>query len=60
MLIHEKMLAQMLGVSVALVRKWRRNGRGPKFLRLDGRSVRYHMDDVKSFLSRCPKGGGEK
>jgi predicted DNA-binding transcriptional regulator AlpA len=47
--IDEKAAAGLLGVSVALVRKWRRHQEGPQYIRL-GRLVRYSRQDVIAWL----------
>jgi hypothetical protein len=45
----ESELARRASVSVAALRKWRREGRGPRFLRL-GRLIRYLVEDVDAWL----------
>lgn len=47
-LINDKEAAIFLGMSVTTLRKWRVEGRGPRFYRL-GRSVRYAIPDLESF-----------
>lgn len=49
--LTESEAARQLGISISGLRKWRRNGSGPKFVRL-GRLVRYRANDVKAFLDR--------
>ena len=56
-LLTEGELANYLNVSVAAVRKWRGQGRGPAFCKL-GSLVRYKREDVDQWLSTRPKGGG--
>lgn len=46
--LDEHQVAEFLGCSVALLRRMRREGRGPKFTRI-GRLVRYRED----WLSQC-------
>jgi hypothetical protein len=48
--IPEKPAAAVLGVSVALLRKWRRTGQGPLYLRLGNRIVRYRWSDLQEFM----------
>ncbi len=43
-------LAAYLGVSIATVRAWRKQGRGPRAIKVE-RSVRYTETDVKSWLA---------
>jgi predicted DNA-binding transcriptional regulator AlpA len=47
--ISESELARRTAVSTAVLRKWRREGTGPRFLRL-GRCVRYLISDVDTWL----------
>ena len=56
----ERSAAVVLGVSVALLRKWRRVGGGPLYLRI-GKLVRYRLSDLRTFMDSCaiaPDGGG--
>ena len=48
--ITEADAAYRLGLKVATLRAWRRQGRGPAFLRL-GRAVRYLCVDLDSFAA---------
>ena len=48
--INEKQLAGYLGISVHALRRWRFEGRGPRFFRLEGRLVRYRPEDVEAWL----------
>lgn len=56
-LLNEHAVAELLGVSVATVRRWRLTGNGPKFLKL-GSLVKYTPDSIASFLASLPTGGG--
>jgi hypothetical protein len=49
-LLSEKQAARVLAVSVAALRRWRREGRGPRFTRLE-RCVRYDMRAIERFLA---------
>src|SRR5882724_7972571 len=51
--IPEKPAATVLGVSVALLRKWRRTSQGPLYLRLGNRTVRYRWSDLQEFIAAC-------
>ena len=44
-LVSEKTLSKLLEISEHTLRFWRRNNKGPKYIKLEGR-VRYHRDDV--------------
>ena len=48
-LLNERQAAQILGCSVALIRKWRLLGRGPAYCKI-GRLVRYRREDIDEFL----------
>ena len=49
-MLNEKQTAQMLSVSVAALRRWRREGRGPEFTRLE-RCVRYPLRSIERYYS---------
>jgi hypothetical protein len=58
-LFDERRAAEILGCSVALVRKWRLFGEGPAYCKI-GRLVRYRHEDLDAFLAahRVETGGG--
>ena len=49
-LVTEVQAAQILAVSVAALRRWRREHRGPAFTRCE-RCVRYDLRTIESFLT---------
>lgn len=49
LLLNEKEAASRMAVSKGLLRKWRRLGKGPEFVRL-GRAVRYSLASIEEFL----------
>ena len=49
-LIGEKQAARILAVSIAALRRWRREGRGPQFTRLE-RCVRYDVRAIERFVA---------
>ena len=49
-MLDETEVARALAVSVAALRRWRREGRGPQFTRLE-RCVRYDLRAVERFLA---------
>lgn len=53
-MLHEKSVADELAVSVGVLRKWRANGTGPVFCRMNG-CIRYPLDGVEAFIeeSKC-------
>lgn len=53
-----KEVAELLGVSVECLIRWRRVGDGPPFIRLGSRKIAYEMRDVAAWLNsrqRYPK-----
>ena len=58
-LVDERGAAAIIGCSVALMRKWRRFGNGPRYCKL-GRLVRYEQADIHAFLEahRVETAGG--
>jgi hypothetical protein len=57
--ITESELARRASVSIAVLRKWRREGRGPRFLKL-GRLIRYLAGDVDVWLHSHAFGGSKQ
>jgi predicted DNA-binding transcriptional regulator AlpA len=55
-LLPEKEVAPRLAISLASLRRWRVEGRGPRYLKL-GASVRYRVSDVEQWLASRPAGG---
>lgn len=50
-ILREREAAKRLGVSAAALRRWRREHRGPAFVRIE-RCVGYRVADLEEFLSR--------
>jgi hypothetical protein len=50
-LLTEKQAAEWGNWSTALLRKWRRLAKGPRYLKV-GKLVRYRIDDLESFVSK--------
>ena len=64
-LLNEIAVAEMLGVSVASVRRWRLCKQGPRFLKLAAANprsgaVRYRPEDIAAWLESRPTGGGHQ
>jgi predicted DNA-binding transcriptional regulator AlpA len=55
-LINEYQVAEMLGVSVATVRRWRMTKTGPRYLKV-GALCKYQVQDISAWLKSCPSGG---
>jgi predicted site-specific integrase-resolvase len=49
-MLSEKEAARILAVSIAALRRWRREGRGPEFTRLE-RCVRYSVRSIEDWLA---------
>jgi len=58
-LLNEYQVAEMLGVSVATVRRWRLLKQGPRFLKL-GVLCKYRTEDIASWLESRPSGGHQE
>ncbi|MCW5982723.1 MAG: helix-turn-helix domain-containing protein [Bryobacteraceae bacterium] len=56
-LLNEFQVAEILGVSVATVRRWRLRGRGPRFVKVAGTLVRYSTTALDEWLAVQPTGG---
>jgi predicted DNA-binding transcriptional regulator AlpA len=50
-LVDETEASEILAVTKAALRRWRRERRGPRFVKL-GRLIRYSQTDLESFVER--------
>jgi predicted DNA-binding transcriptional regulator AlpA len=48
-MLNEQETAEFLNCSVAALRRWRQEGRGPSYFRV-GRLIRYGNADIEAFL----------
>ena len=48
-LLTDKQVADRLNVSVGTIRDWRYSGRGPQYIRISHRCVRYRPQDVEKW-----------
>ena len=55
----EQETAQLLACTVAALRRWRRERRGPRFVRL-GRLIRYSESDLSDFVGECTEATQKK
>jgi excisionase family DNA binding protein len=55
-LMTEVELSERLNVSLASLRRWRLEGRGPRFIKV-GSLVRYRPEDLDEWLASLPAGG---
>lgn len=44
--------AELLRVSESTLKRWRREGKGPTYTRLDAGSIRYHRADLEAWLRK--------
>jgi hypothetical protein len=52
-LLDQKAAAEFLGLSPATLAWWRVVGRGPTFIRISSRDVRYRARDLQDFVANC-------
>jgi excisionase family DNA binding protein len=57
-LLTEQEVAKRLQVSLASIRRWRLERRGPQFIKV-GSLVRYRPEDLESWLASLPTGGAQ-
>jgi excisionase family DNA binding protein len=55
-LLTEEDVARQLHISVASLRRWRLERRGPPFIKV-GSLVRYRPEEVEAWLATLPAGG---
>jgi len=55
--LNEFEIAEILGISVATVRRWRLKGRVPTFVKVAGTLVRYRIEALEAWLETQPSGG---
>ena len=55
-LFTEDAVAEQLNISLASLRRWRLEKRGPRFIKV-GSLVRYRPEDVEAWLASLPTGG---
>lgn len=55
-LLDERDVARWIRVSVATLRYWRGEGKGPRYHKV-GQRVRYTQSDVQDWLNTRPAGG---
>jgi predicted DNA-binding transcriptional regulator AlpA len=60
-LINERQVAKKLSVSLAALRRWRVEHRGPPYRKLAGGSaVRYSVEDLQHWIDSQPRGGQQE
>jgi predicted DNA-binding transcriptional regulator AlpA len=58
-LLDEHKVAEITGMSLASIRRWRLLRQGPRYLKL-GSAVRYKIEDLLAWLESRPCGGGQQ
>ena len=58
-LLTEDDVAKQLNLSLASLRRWRLEKRGPRFIKV-GSLVRYRPEDIEAWLMSLPTGGSLK
>jgi predicted DNA-binding transcriptional regulator AlpA len=48
--LSEAQAAQVLGISIATIRRWRTSGKGPSYFRV-GRIIRYAQKAIEEFVA---------
>lgn len=54
----ERFTAQYFGVGIETVRGWRKRGTGPKFKKINGKLIRYSLNDLITWARLQPGSGG--
>ncbi len=54
--LTEKDVAKQINVSLATLRRWRLERRGPRFVKV-GALVRYRPEDLEQWMAGLPTGG---
>jgi len=50
-LLTERQAADHISVTTRAMQKWRLNGKGPKFVRISGRCIRYRKHDLFNWIN---------
>ena len=58
-LLTEQEVAKQLRVSLAALRRWRLEGRGPRFIKVSA-LVRYRSEELEQWLASQPTGGARE
>jgi len=52
-LLAEKQVAEIYGFSLGTLRNWRVLRQGPRFLKINGKMIRYRINDIEDYLAGC-------
>lgn len=50
-LLRTEEVAELLSLKKNTLEIWRHEGKGPAFVRINGRSIRYRAEDVQAYLN---------
>jgi hypothetical protein len=56
-LLDERQAAAVLHVSVRVLQDWRIQNSGPKYIKINGKTVRYRLCDLEAYQDAQPTGG---
>jgi len=59
-LLNEKEVARRLGLSVQTLRNWRHLRKGPAYVRVGSRAIRYKIEDLNHFIEKGRFHPGER
>jgi predicted site-specific integrase-resolvase len=52
LVVDQQAAADLLGISVSTLRRWHRDGKGPRAIKMS-RLIRYRPRDLQQFVLRC-------
>ena len=54
-LLDTKEASKVLGISPSLLKRWRQEGNGPRFLSLGPRLIKYSSADLEAYMLSLPR-----
>lgn len=57
-LLAEREVAARLALSLSTLRNWRVSKRGPAYLKIGKRAVRYRLEDLEKFIAQGKRDAG--
>jgi excisionase family DNA binding protein len=52
--------SELIGISVETLNQWRSRKKGPDYLKIEGRLVRYRREDLIKYLESCRVSASER
>lgn len=52
-LLSETEVAEIYGFRLPTLRNWRATRVGPRFLKINGKMIRYRISDIEDYLASC-------